>query len=716
MPFSYEQRRAIESLIEERRREALAQQLYSHSVPLAAAVFMDEAADHVPVEDLGFDIPVTSSTAEEVRMPNWRNIDYGAYNGDTNTAIQFMARDNDNEGGYLAECSGQTIRTREGITELLGLVYATGSMPTSFIPSPQSDDWGLLINAQRDYAAERNIDPMESRAAPPTEYSFIVNWDSGIRQYSVSPPAVNATEVNGFHIGYVIAHFASLSSAFSNAQQYAERCRTNTRTAGTFNVWPRRNSNYYTELQSCRRITVPPIAAAAIENPSNVKTFKDVLNILRAVKKNPTDLALETSIMDIFQARVWKEKNQDKAASSILTSLRALTNAQWVASHLNAMRFVHPDNIVDVRAHRTDEYACVKVSKSELKGYAAQCSECQSWWKRSIVYSIPRENNPIVCPPCLEEVGYFNCRNCSELHESAVGCRGQQRNPPGYVYNYGADVRHVYPKFGDTDREKRISGVKLRYGLELEVQRRSNIKMLDACVRVANALQGDAIIKSDSSIGPEGFEIVTIPATLEYHRTKLWNRLFRAEADGKSPAQLVKSWDTGVCGLHIHITRAAMTKMQLSKLLVFYHEDKNNAFLSRIAGRTVGPDAHYCKTAKKKLRQQVQTECNDHHDAITISQRNRGKTAEVRIFRGNATRHGIVRCLEFVDATVKWCAQNGVSELSYNNFLTWFNQENVRAQYPEVWKHLIHLGYLKTKHKSKNANAFLEVPETERIA
>jgi hypothetical protein len=249
--------------------------------------------------------------------------------------------------------------------------------------------------------------------------------------------------------------------------------------------------------------------------------------------------------------------------------------------------------------------------------------------------------------------------------------------------------------------DKKINGEFLRYGVELEVLPKTNVASKVAKYNCGRSLHNYALLKSDSSLGREGFEIVTVPATLEFHRTKLWHDFFNAAyLDGLTAAKSVQSWHTNVCGIHVHVTRAALTEMQLSKLLVFYHEPYNSTFLSRIAGRKVGPDAQYCKAAKKKLRAGIARECGGHHDAITISSRNHGKTAEVRIFRGNSTYHGVMRAIEFVDATVKWCGQNSsAAVLDYKNFLDWFNVPSIKKQYPELRKHLIDLKYLKARLK-----------------
>lgn len=677
-----------------------------------AGVLVNELEDLIDTAEAGVE-----ELANEEGMSNWRNIDYSGYNSTREVAIVFNEHINRGGGGYEIRTGNRSraFFSSTSIHDVLNFISGSAFFNSCTVyPQQNSQAWNWLCNAPRDYAEERAGISMRSRASPPTEYSFILNWDTAQRRFILLPPMAQTYGLPNCPM-WSVETSQDLSALHQRARTFVEQNKSRTGLT-SWNVWPRRNSNYFAELSSCRSIIVPPFGE--VENEKHIASFKDLLDICRAIKNSPADLKLEEAITALIRARAFNKFSGDlhTAQFDVQRFLLNMTAVKFKCSAVSSSILIHPDNVVAVRISKTDPNETWFVTLKQAKEHAHVCSHCSVHWKRNLVYTLPVAGTPKVCGDCIEEAGYFNCRNCSELHESARGCPRMGRQPFGYIHGYSTDVRHIYPKFGDTEREKRITGVKLRYGLELEVLRRNPVRMQDACVRVASSVSGDAIIKSDSSIGVDGFEIVTIPATLEYHRTKLWNRFFKTEGDGKSPAQLVQSWGTGVCGLHIHITRAAMTKMQLSKLLVFYHDDKNNAFLSRIAGRAVGPDAHYCKTAKKKLRSQVSLECEDHHDAITISARNRGKTAEVRIFRGNATRHGIMRCLEFVDATVKWCAQNGIGELSWKSFLVWLNQETVRSQYPELWKHLIQLGYLKTKHKSKNADVLLELPEIERIA
>ena len=60
-------------------------------------------------------------------------------------------------------------------------------------------------------------------------------------------------------------------------------------------------------------------------------------------------------------------------------------------------------------------------------------------------------------------------------------------------------------------------------------------------------------IKHDGSID-EGFEIVTHPMSLDYHKNNMpWERIFE-----KALAMDYRSHQTSTCGLHIHVDRMAL--------------------------------------------------------------------------------------------------------------------------------------------------------------
>lgn len=426
------------------------------------------------------------------------------------------------------------------------------------------------------------------------------------------------------------------------------------------------------------------------------------------------------------------------------------TKVKFIEDQINPWALIHPSTVYQMRSNN----GVLLVGQLTLRDNGAICAHTQEEWLSSDLISV--SDRGLISPSAYDQLGYWFCDNCNShrpFHEeNCTNCTIRSSNVEiGKLYNYNDNVRDFIPTLFDIPvKEFEVDGKiikhrrgranannkerksKLYFGLELEVIPRDGVTQKDALYWLSSVLKNYALLKHDGSLANGGFEIVTAPATLDFHRKKLWNDLFDLKLPvGKTAAQLVKSWSTTCCGLHIHFTRAACADMQLSKMLVFYHEPDNARFLGDIAGRLVGPRSAYCHQKQKKLRgkrssstgKMVSTtidDCQEHHEAITISQRNRGKTVEVRIFRGNVTMHGVMRALDFVAATIEWAAVAGSNvksgNLHYTKFLEWFDESSNRSRFPDLWRHLISLGYLGTRHRSKNKKVLDELPSELRAA
>lgn len=346
------------------------------------------------------------------------------------------------------------------------------------------------------------------------------------------------------------------------------------------------------------------------------------------------------------------------------------------------------------------EYRYCNYHSSELVHPEIAMNLQNAWYCPEAFEIISRE-----CEECGETVSVHNLR----IHEGQGLCPNCHHAHTHILMNHSEDVTEHLESFRVMPNEK---NQKLFFGLELEVLPRRRITPKDAVNAAKEDLKGFACMKSDGSLDAGGFEIVTAPASLAFHREKLWNAFFK---DGGAHTK-VKSWNTTCCGLHIHFSRAALTPGQLGKFFVFMHEENNNAFLTKIAGRDVGEGAEWCGTKKKKLSRALlddefiphhaqregresEYHTHDHYEACNISSTTGFKTCEVRIFRGNASRHGVMRALDFVAALIQYAGESSCSALTSREFLAWFNQEKVRANYPDLWRQLLSLRLLKTEHR-----------------
>ncbi len=132
-----------------------------------------------------------------------------------------------------------------------------------------------------------------------------------------------------------------------------------------------------------------------------------------------------------------------------------------------------------------------------------------------------------------------------------------------------------------------------------------------------------AVCKEDCSLCgttmlQSGFELVTAPAIPEITLER-FGRLFDAieEAPRGSDLKALRSWTSGHCGIHVHVSRPALSSLQLGRLLVFINAPENRVFVETIAGRT---GSKYAKMAAKKLTDGTSRNASsDRYEAINTT-------------------------------------------------------------------------------------------------
>jgi len=207
------------------------------------------------------------------------------------------------------------------------------------------------------------------------------------------------------------------------------------------------------------------------------------------------------------------------------------------------------------------------------------------------------------------------------------------------------------------------------------------------------------IIKSDGSLPHNGFEVVTTPQGLAKHI-----EVFKAwEID---PAY--RAWNTGKCGMHVHIDSRAFTQLTVGKFLMFINSSGNVDFIRKIAGRHPSVDDQarsYCaaehqsilanpKTAvkgKSGERYRMVNMCNlGSREAkrlgLSMDNSYNGKynTVELRIFRASLKKERLLAQIEFTHASVMFCRVASWRDLNGTSFVKWL--KTVAGQYPALVK------------------------------
>jgi hypothetical protein len=227
-----------------------------------------------------------------------------------------------------------------------------------------------------------------------------------------------------------------------------------------------------------------------------------------------------------------------------------------------------------------------------------------------------------------------------------------------------------------------------RIGVELEVE----CKNADFFAEVTQDLQSNWLfMEHDGSLNSYGIEFITIPLLPKHAKQKAtWTDL----VEYLKPRAV--SWDSGRCGLHIHIgrgilgTTAEEQSETLGKLLYLYHHFmKQHPLNVKIFGREKGYDDREGKVAVAdsvktlgsevlkigSIKDKVKTELLDRSNTsryfdINVSNRN---TIEFRKGRGSINALRITAVIEWCELyclyarKVKW--QN-ISDTDFLNFVT----------------------------------------------
>lgn len=204
------------------------------------------------------------------------------------------------------------------------------------------------------------------------------------------------------------------------------------------------------------------------------------------------------------------------------------------------------------------------------------------------------------CPGCVGN--YIFCSKCNGLilcgddklhfHTNEIAQRAMENVVAPFdadIAGRGAEFRSTVDR--KTNKKSRvIKPAPIRYfGIELEVERHPDrIVPPDLILKAKHALaDGLVLVKHDGSLranaggqrGANGFEIVTLPCTMDYHRTAAgWQKFF----------QVMSPWleeKPPTTGLHVHVSYDSMTRATVGKIIKFVNSEPNLEFMKMIANR-----------------------------------------------------------------------------------------------------------------------------------
>lgn len=274
-------------------------------------------------------------------------------------------------------------------------------------------------------------------------------------------------------------------------------------------------------------------------------------------------------------------------------------------------------------------------------------------------------NRMIICKECFEKRNGFTCKYCNLIYidqdyiksENCCkycfqGMKLQNINNNLRFHNY---YFKPYPVFYPKSEDK-----KLYLGLQLQI---GGVKDYNIVNKFAAYNENNFFyIKKDSTIPKYGCEIVTYPATMQYHLSDkpTWKKILRS-----AKRYHFKSYNISNCGLHIHINKNFLNQNQIAKLDEFVNT--NQQFFKNLSKRKsqfsrflIKPKDLYGKPINQ-----------NRHCALNLCPKN---TIQFRMFKGTLKYTSIMAYIEFINYLCYYIKQN--DSMNYIQLLNYINKNN----------------------------------------
>lgn len=354
-----------------------------------------------------------------------------------------------------------------------------------------------------------------------------------------------------------------------------------------------------------------------------------------------------------------------------------------------------------INVRGSNQYRQVAKEEIDRTGLIRKCETCGNWMERAQVeYRDWERGRTMACITCHNRE---NARNLIRPHNYAEYPRPIHKQVEFYrCYDHGTSRRF-----------KKVEDVGIRlFGVEVETEMSKKSCMAAAMDRfslargVKDTLGSDfVLIKEDGSLSLNGhyadgrtgstyagFEIVTAPADIEVHRSR-WPLL-----EKMAGFEHLRAWNTETCGMHVHVSKDALTTLQIGRILMLMTHNNNKKFIAKVAGRS---ENKYCRAYhKEKFSDGIQYGESEVRNGVEYVQAGfylprsddarrqavnitNPRTIEFRIFRGTVHPRHIIRNIEFADAVCSFChpGSRSLKELGDYANLVHYIAENRKA-YP----------------------------------
>ena len=233
-------------------------------------------------------------------------------------------------------------------------------------------------------------------------------------------------------------------------------------------------------------------------------------------------------------------------------------------------------------------------------------------------------------------------------------------------------------------------------GIEIEVEAMRNRASRNSGARLTRSIAKDwSWCMHDGSLGDNGqmgFEIVTHPMTYNWF-TENWANI--KDLLTQLTTHGMRSWDSGRCGMHIHITRTIMSDAHQMRFLNFIYGSANLAM--SIGGRRYNDPAmeryapfdaeRRSDFLKYKVRRLSNPGADGHYVAVNA---NKPNTLEARWMRGTLSPMSFRKNVEFIQSVWDFTRKFGHTSANEMNYITWLRGVPESKRFPNVLHHIEH--------------------------
>ncbi|MCD8090205.1 MAG: zinc-binding protein [Clostridiales bacterium] len=337
-----------------------------------------------------------------------------------------------------------------------------------------------------------------------------------------------------------------------------------------------------------------------------------------------------------------------------------------------------------------EEFAPDEVCRFENRIYCLDCLEeetvvCEDCGERVRMDEAVTDSNNTLCRFCFNE-NYCYCEDCGGIihNDNAYYMDGDEYEEYPYCYTCYARMRKdkAIHDYGYKPDPIFYGDGKMVIGVELEVDcggyDNDNAKEV---LKIANKNREDRLyVKNDGSLD-DGFELVSHPMTLSYHKNEMpWESIMK-----KLVHMGYKSHQACTCGLHCHVSRAALgdcydkQEDATGRILYFveHHWNEILKFSRRTEAQMERWAARYGNNGNpKKLYNDVKKGYCSRYRAVNILNYS---TIEFRMFRGTLKYNTFIATLQFVNEICKAAVSLSDEEmeaLTWENFVSSLDEKN----------------------------------------